>query len=185
MAHELGHAHGRKHAPCGSAPDADPGFPRGDGAIGVWGWDQRSPKAIIPPAIKDVMSYCGQRWISDYTFQALAERSTLVNQPRAAVAGAALTATPEVSAGRVLLVAPDGSARWGLPAHGEPPSGEPVTALVRDAAGTVIEALAAHELEIADGPDRAFWVPEPRAAGSSVELPGIAAAVDAALAAPR
>jgi hypothetical protein len=80
MAHELGHAHGRKHAPCGQPPDPDPGFPHDDGAIGAWGWDARAPLQMIPPGTKDVMTYCGPRWVSPYTFQALAERMSQVIQ---------------------------------------------------------------------------------------------------------
>jgi hypothetical protein len=82
MMHELGHAHGRKHAPCGTPPDPDPGFPQRDGAIGGWGWDDRAPERLVPPGATDVMSYCGSRWISAYTFQALAARSAQVNVRR-------------------------------------------------------------------------------------------------------
>ncbi len=72
--HELGHAHGRAHAPCGGAAGEDPDFPQVDGTTGVLGLDQRTGE-LQPTAAHDFMSYCGNRWISAYTYQALAERS--------------------------------------------------------------------------------------------------------------
>ena len=33
-AHEVGHAHGREHAPCGGAQSTDPSFPYSNGGIG-------------------------------------------------------------------------------------------------------------------------------------------------------
>ena len=37
--HEVGHAHGRQHAPCGGAAQPDPKYPYSDGSIGDWGFD--------------------------------------------------------------------------------------------------------------------------------------------------
>jgi hypothetical protein len=33
---------------------------------------------LLPPTRKDLMSYCAPRWVSGYTFQALAQRIALV-----------------------------------------------------------------------------------------------------------
>ena len=87
MAHEVGHAHGRPHAPCGGAAGPDPGFPYTDGSIGTWAFAPTSQKLIDPGTTKDFMSYCHPQWISDYNYNKLLERLTHVNE-------AAATATP-------------------------------------------------------------------------------------------
>jgi hypothetical protein len=81
LAHEVGHAHGREHAPCMLlGQPSDPGYPYDGAALGVWGWD--SPNAALkdPGDFTDIMGYCKPNWISDYTFDGLLERSVLVNQ---------------------------------------------------------------------------------------------------------
>ncbi|MEY4513423.1 MAG: hypothetical protein RLZZ450_5545 [Pseudomonadota bacterium] len=82
IVHELGHAHGRGHAPCvanGSISDTDPSYPDPMGATGTWGWDSRTNE-IRYPDDSDVMGYCNPRWISAYTYAAIAERSVRVNR---------------------------------------------------------------------------------------------------------
>ncbi len=85
--HEVGHGHGRKHAPC-QVQDADSAYPTGtaySGAkIGPWSWDVEN-KALKNPAPtstrdvpKDFMGYCKPEWVSDYTFGALATRMAYV-----------------------------------------------------------------------------------------------------------
>ncbi len=76
--HELGHQHGRPHAPC-EVPDPDPSYPYPDGQIGRWGFDPRNRTLVAPEGASDFMSYCAPAWISDYTFRALLERSQLVS----------------------------------------------------------------------------------------------------------
>ncbi|MFO0677369.1 MAG: M66 family metalloprotease [Polyangiaceae bacterium] len=78
MVHEVGHAHGRPHAPCGVS-DTDPSFPYSGGTIGVWGYDFRSKALVSPNTGKDFMSYCTPEWVSDYTFGKLFERIRTVN----------------------------------------------------------------------------------------------------------
>ena len=72
-AHELGHNFGLRHAPCGAVVDADPGFPYSNGLIGLG-----QPVDITGPGLlsdepehsqfHDLMSYCGEFWISDYHY---------------------------------------------------------------------------------------------------------------------
>jgi hypothetical protein len=84
MAHELGHAHGRGHAPCGPGLDPqsiDAGYPHQGGVIGEWGWDIVSG-ALVPPTLTDIMGYCDDQWISDYNYGALSWRALHVNLPR-------------------------------------------------------------------------------------------------------
>lgn len=71
--HELGHTQGRAHVPCGDVSGADPDYPYADGQVGVWGFDARSAN-FLPPTGHDFMSYCGDEWVSDYTYAAMAQR---------------------------------------------------------------------------------------------------------------
>ena len=66
IAHELGHNMGLAHAPCGVA--GDPSYPYADGSTGSWGYDSGSGRLVPPSLHKDLMSYCGPQWISDYHF---------------------------------------------------------------------------------------------------------------------
>jgi peptidase M66-like protein len=67
ISHELGHAWGRSHAPCGINGSTDPNYPYPAGNIGVYGLDV-STTTLYPPASAEVMSYCHPQWISDYTY---------------------------------------------------------------------------------------------------------------------
>jgi hypothetical protein len=69
-AHELGHTYGRQHAP-GCNPDfPDPNYPYPDATIGVYGTDATvTPPILYPPSFHDIMSYCDDAWISDYTYK--------------------------------------------------------------------------------------------------------------------
>ena len=92
MAHELGHNLSLLHAPCGGAALLDPSYPFGDGSIGAWGYDTREGELVLPRR-RDLMSYCSQRWVSDYHFaNALRYRAA-----RAGAAAARVTARPERS----------------------------------------------------------------------------------------
>ena len=67
ISHELGHAWGRSHAPCGIDGNTDPSYPYSSGNIGVYGMDV-STTTLYPPSTAEVMSYCHPQWISDYTY---------------------------------------------------------------------------------------------------------------------
>ena len=89
IAHELGHAMGLYHAPCGDAEGPDPSFPYMDGSIGAWGYDFRDGR-LVNPYTKDLMGYCGYEWISDYSFtNALRFRLSDEGPPSAAAVAAA------------------------------------------------------------------------------------------------
>jgi hypothetical protein len=68
-AHEWGHNWGRKHAPCGgpAANSIDGNYPYSGGAIGVYGLDLAT-LTLKPPSSADMMGYCSNEWISDYTY---------------------------------------------------------------------------------------------------------------------
>jgi len=71
MAHELGHACGLPHAPCGTPGDPtypayEPYDPAGtpQASIGEYGLDISNGNIFSPAMFKDMMAYCGPRWIS-------------------------------------------------------------------------------------------------------------------------
>lgn len=87
LAHEMGHAHGRLHAPCapfGFIQNVDPSYPYPAGEIGTWGYDRATQSLLPPSSSYDLMGYCRPAWVSDYTWRGLFERIAQVN---AAAAG--------------------------------------------------------------------------------------------------
>lgn len=131
-AHEVGHAHGREHAPCGGAQSTDQDFPYSNGSIGVWGYDLNAKKLISPSKGKDFMGYCPNEWVSDYTFTALFDRIAAVNGnaisgitggTTSSASGSGSQANVQVSqvarafqapqTFRMATVAADGSITWG------------------------------------------------------------------------
>jgi hypothetical protein len=78
VAHELGHNFGRRHTPCGNPPGIDFAYPYAGGIIGLPQFDVRSWVAgrsaaptLKPAQYGDIMGYCSQNWISDYTYRAV------------------------------------------------------------------------------------------------------------------
>lgn len=67
-AHEIGHNFGLPHAPCGGAANADPDYPYPGASIGTFGYSIGRGELFDPGNTKDLMSYCGPAWISDYNY---------------------------------------------------------------------------------------------------------------------
>ncbi len=86
MAHEIGHAHGREHAPCGGPRGVDADYPYPSAQLGVWGWDIFTKKLVEPTKGRDIMGYCPNEWISDYTYNGLFERMVAVTLDKATTA---------------------------------------------------------------------------------------------------
>jgi hypothetical protein len=68
-AHELGHNWGRNHAPCGGPAGLDPQYPHSDGSTGTYGVNLTPTPTLEPPTDSDIMGYCANKWISDYTYR--------------------------------------------------------------------------------------------------------------------
>lgn len=69
-AHELGHALGRAHAPCGGASGVDPAYPYPGALIGALGFNTSDAALLDPAVTTDLMSYCSE-WISDYNYMGM------------------------------------------------------------------------------------------------------------------
>jgi hypothetical protein len=125
-AHEVGHAHGRHHAPC-QTQDYDPNYPYNGGVIGVWGYNIIDKTFISPTKGKDMMGYCSNEWVSDYTFAALFDRIAAVNGGAVSAGGSAqargnrpaaqpalpATITRAAHTFRTATLEGDGSVSWG------------------------------------------------------------------------
>ena len=109
LVHELGHMHGRGHAPCDvSFFSRDRNYPYSGGDVGVWGWDSRSGTIYGPEGAADYMGYCDEQWSSDYTYGGIYDRMSAVW----ARSGAGAVQGPE-RAWRWLMWSDDEPARWG------------------------------------------------------------------------
>ena len=70
IAHELGHNLLLNHAPCGGASGPDPAYPYENANLGAWGFSFANGGTILhKDEVKDLMSYCGPAWISDFSFE--------------------------------------------------------------------------------------------------------------------
>jgi hypothetical protein len=103
-AHEWGHNWRRRHAPGCGASSPDPSYPYASGKIGVYGLDVGSHSLKSPSGYYDIMGYCGPKWISDYTYEAVLEyRQTHDLQAVAAPVQPALVVWGRVEGNRLVL----------------------------------------------------------------------------------
>jgi len=103
--HEIGHTMGRYHTPCGNPGGIDPEYPYASGYVGVWGFDTVLQALKDPEQHTDIMGYCNNQWISDYTYEGIFERISYANQ-----GFANLLVTPQRH--RVGLVDGSGNIEW-------------------------------------------------------------------------
>jgi hypothetical protein len=164
MAHEVGHEHGRDHAPCNVQGDQN--YPHDGGSIGSWGYDLITGALQDPNEITDIMGYCQDVWVSDYTYQAFVERiATLNGNNRFIRLPAARFRTLLVDKGQV--------ARWGLaPSRAVSPHGTPEPASVLDANGKKVADVTVYRVGVGDIGASSVLVPEPQTGWHSIEING-------------
>ncbi|HET9933855.1 MAG TPA: M66 family metalloprotease [Polyangiaceae bacterium] len=170
MVHEVGHNHGRNHAPCvqgGTINGVDANYPYSNGATGVYGWDNRN-STLLDPNRTDIMGYCNNKWISDYTYDGILTRVATVNGAPMSV----LVPAELIHPWRVLLVDSRGS-RWGAPIdQAVAPAGQAELADVLDATGNHITTTTVYRTEIADLDAFSFEVPPPEAGWAAIQVKG-------------
>jgi hypothetical protein len=169
MAHELGHAHGRQHSPCGGASGPDPAYPYPGGGIGVQGYDLLAKQLVDVAQGKDIMGYCQPEWISDYTYHALFDRMQFVNNAK----GMAF-AFPTPQPYRFVNVAPDGALTWGSPVTLRArPWGEEHAVEFQRPDGTVVARATGHYYAYDHLPGGYVLVPEGPAVATHVAIAGL------------
>lgn len=172
-AHEIGHAHGRSHAPCGGASGADAKFPYSGGRIGTWGWDLVSKRLVDPAVGKDFMGYCSPEWVSDYTFDALADRISYVNGSASMILDGAKRTY------RFVDVGADGRLAWGdTITLTEPPLGEPETLTWEAEDGAALGTATGHYYPYDDLPGGYMLVPEAPAAARALTVASMPSLLD-------
>lgn len=172
--HEVGHAHGREHAPCapgGQIQSVDPAYPYPNAFLGVWGYDLVDHELIEPSGARDFMSYCDPTWVSDYTFNGLFERIALLN------GAAAFSGAPQ--AYRLLSLDGSGELRAGPRIElRTPPSGPARTVALLGAAGEPLGETQARYHAYTHIPGGILLVPEPDAAVHRVAVGGRAVVLE-------
>jgi len=163
--HELGHALGATHAPCGGGADEDEAFPYAGGRTGWWGLEY--PDVLHDPSSStDIMGYCPARWVSDYTYRRFAERVSFLGASLAVLGG------NPIARWRVVLTGPRGP-RWGRsPSAAIEAIGERETAHVLDRNGRFIAEVGVYRAVMDFARSSSVMVPEPRPGWHGIAIEG-------------
>lgn len=172
LAHELGHNLARPHSPCGGPAGVDVNYPYPNADIGVFGYNVRLD-ALIAPTAKDIMAYCDDEWISDYTYERMLQHRE--------INGAVATVSDREE--DVLLVRGtirDGTVTidpvFAVRARASVPTGGPNSLELHDASGQSLyrAAFTGMALEdVGDGSVEHFLFTIPRAAMGTTEVAAV------------
>lgn len=166
FAHEIGHNHGRQHSPCGGAAQADPNYPYAGAKIGWWGFEAPE-KQHNPGTATDIMGYCNNQWVSDYTYQAFTDRVAFLNGNQNELP------PPGDPQHFSFLLTDYRGPRWGLDrAAPRYPTGEPEAANVLDAAGQVIATITVYRTPMDHLSGALVLVPDPQPGWHAVQVQG-------------
>jgi hypothetical protein len=166
LAHEVGHNHGRPHSPCGGASGAVTDFPHAGATIGWWGFE--GPEKLHDPGTAtDIMGYCNNQWVSDYTYRFFTSRIALLN-------GAMRVSPPTQPMQHFLFLLTDNSGpRWGRPRTApRHPSGEPEQADILDAGGNMIATVTVYRTPMDHLSGALLLVPHPEPGWHAVQIQG-------------
>lgn len=100
IAHELGHNFDLRHADCGGAGGASPGYPYVHGRTGTYGINPNglmNHGHLVQPDAADLMTYCGPRWISDRNYRSVMNYRSLEERNQTALSAASVTTVILVS----------------------------------------------------------------------------------------
>jgi len=166
LPHELGHNHGRDHAPCGGVND-DKNYPYEGASIGSYGMSIADHALLEPSKYVDFMSYCSPTWISDYTFQALAERVAAVNEDsnqRAKTVG--------VQRSWWSLLSTSSGRRWSSPRTTEGALDDPLAGFVYDQNLNPLAEVELGKIPLSGGGAFVLLVPPPEQGWYAVGIAG-------------
>jgi hypothetical protein len=174
MAHELGHAHGRRHtyAPendvCSTPAGTDSRFPNRTADIDTYGYDLVTHAFALPKVAKDIMGYCEPNWIHPYTYKGLAVRTQGIQNEHLIIE----KSTPKEYSS--VIVHHDGNYTWGDDiVLRRPPSGEKAYARAYDATGYLVNDHVPVTLtELADFAGVLATLPVPELTWASLEIAG-------------
>ena len=184
MAHEVGHAHGRDHAPGCGASGIDSSFPSSyiingaqgqEGSIGVVGYDIVGKQFIDPSQTGDMMGYCPPTWVSDYTYRALAARVATVNGAADMIGSPLKFATPQ--AHRFVNIDSAGNVTWGqaIDMRDKPQPGDH-TVTYLDAKGNTMLTVTAELHKLDHGGGGFLIVPEGPVGFASIKVTNVGSA---------
>jgi len=169
MAHEVGHASGRYHAPCGGAAGADPAYPYSGAKIGAWGYDIVGKKLIDPKSTVDFMSYCDPVFVSDFNYNALAERMGFVS------GGKSMYAPGAPKKFRLVRVRADGSLASSTDSMDvdEPLFADPRAITFEDSSGKTLATTTGHFYPYDHLPGGFLLVPEAPKGSTAMTVKGL------------
>ncbi|MEY4551421.1 MAG: hypothetical protein RL685_7616, partial [Pseudomonadota bacterium] len=172
MLHEVGHNHGREHAPCvpqGSTIDGiDANFPQPDGSIGTIGYNALGDQ-LLEPTFTDVMGYCQNQWLSAYTYSGLLSNVLGVNQLQASE----VEDPARIGAWEVVLSDAAHGLRWGEPVPGPAVAmGEAESGLILDAAQQPVQTVSVYRSQLSELAASSIQVPQRRPGWHSIQLSG-------------